>query len=47
LHNKEDYEGTGIGLSIAKRHIEFLGGRIWLEPAPLAGTVFYFTIPKV
>ncbi|MCY7291470.1 MAG: hypothetical protein LH615_04735 [Ferruginibacter sp.] len=34
-----------MGLSIAKRHVEFLGGRIWLESAPGEGTVFYFTIP--
>ena len=47
LHNKDEYAGTGIGLSIAKRHVEFLVGRIWLQSAPDAGTVFYFTIPKV
>jgi len=47
LHNRDEYKGTGIGLSIAKRHIEFLGGRIWLESAPGEGTVFYFTIPKI
>ncbi len=46
LHNREEYAGTGIGLSVAKRHIEFLGGRIWLESVPGEGTVFYFTIPK-
>lgn len=47
LHNKDQYTGTGIGLSIAKRHVEFVGGRIWLESVPQAGTVFYFTIPKI
>lgn len=46
LHNKDQYAGTGIGLSIAKRHVEFLGGNIWLESAPEDGTVFFFTIPK-
>jgi PAS domain S-box-containing protein len=47
LHNKEQYSGTGIGLAIAKRHVEFLGGRIWLESKLGKGTIFYFTIPKI
>jgi len=47
LHNKEEYAGTGIGLSIAKRHVEFLGGEIWLKSELGKGTVFYFTVPKI
>ena len=47
LHNNNQYTGTGIGLSIAKRHAEFVGGKIWLESIPEKGTVFYFTIPKI
>jgi light-regulated signal transduction histidine kinase (bacteriophytochrome) len=47
LHNKDEYDGTGIGLSIAKRHIEFLGGQIWLKSVKGEGTSFYFTIPKI
>lgn len=47
LHNNDKYGGTGIGLSIVKRHLEFLGGRIWLKSAPGEGTVFYFLIPKI
>ena len=46
LHNREDYEGTGIGLSITKRSIEHLDGQIWLESAVDKGSTFYFTILK-
>ncbi len=46
LHNKDKYTGTGIGLAIVKRQVEFLGGKIWLESVPGEGTVFYFSIPK-
>ncbi|EAZ94491.1 sensory transduction histidine kinase [Flavobacteria bacterium BAL38] len=46
LHSKEAYSGTGIGLSVAKRHVEFLGGKIWLESVVGEGSTFYFTIPK-
>jgi light-regulated signal transduction histidine kinase (bacteriophytochrome) len=46
LHNNEKYTGTGIALSITKRQVEFLGGKIWLESVPGEGAVFYFSIPK-
>ncbi|MGD0582179.1 MAG: PAS domain S-box protein [Bacteroidales bacterium] len=40
------FGGMGIGLSVAKKIIEMLGGEIWVESELGKGSIFYFTVPQ-
>jgi signal transduction histidine kinase len=46
LHARDAYPGTGIGLAVAKKIVEYHGGRIWIDHQSTPGATIRFTLPN-
>jgi light-regulated signal transduction histidine kinase (bacteriophytochrome) len=45
LHGRDVYGGTGIGLAMCKKIVEYHGGRMWLDTTVTEGAMFRWTLP--
>ncbi|WP_347839828.1 DUF2153 family protein [uncultured Draconibacterium sp.] len=45
IEDSKVFEGSGLGLSIAKSYVELLNGKIWFESEVDKGTTFYISLP--
>ena len=46
LHGRDDYAGSGIGLSIVQRIVERHGGTVAASATPGQGACFEFTLAR-
>jgi len=47
LHRRNEYAGSGIGLSICRKVVDRHGGKIWVESQLGTGSEFFLTLPKL
>lgn len=47
LHDRETYDGTGMGLAIVKKQVENWGGKVTVSSTLQKGSTFVFTVPKI
>ncbi len=46
LSPRDEFESTGVGLTVVKKIVELYGGRIWIESKIGKGSTFFFTLSK-
>ncbi len=46
LTPRDEYESTGVGLTLVKKIVELYGGKVWVESEVGKGSTFSFTLPK-
>jgi signal transduction histidine kinase len=46
LSPQDEFESTGIGLTVIKKIVELYGGKVWVQSKVGQGSTFFFTLPK-